>query len=1088
MADILSSLAPPRDSPTRSPHKHILRPRRSFLSKTAIEPANLRSPLKLADGNVVVSHKDASTKHGKGKAGAVLFPASPVKVDEPQEASRGGMAAIREAAGLKKFATSLSGAFSGSRGKAAGITRRAKQGFDLSDWNYDLAAIASDPATPSSPNSKAASAKPTSALPTICTTSIPGSDFGRDDLVTPTTATFPSNSSMPLGSVFSAALELPTTTETRRRKSDEMEESDRVDFLSTAPPVRRDPTGRSHSLAHAHTLRSSRTLSHHASLAVDSPRHTPTASTSNLQYSHTPSYPSFSHDPHSPDFINPFSATFASPGPSRLAAGDSANAPPPSKKISLQAPEQHHEYEESDESVFGGPSVPATIKREKPLRTKSLTRPPPGRPFFSPPLPASSSHPGWTGDGFDSAAPTPATPYEETSQVRNRHGSFASGLDTLSESGPAVDQFTAPVRDVAFDRLGNLIEEVMTPPRRRASEGAFNLFGSKVAPARRLPTMDGAKGPGGSLSVSQRRSLPDIDTAMEEDGDSSEDSIDSPQKRPSLLSHSIRPRRLSNLQFNDAPHSTPPSTSSNVSLPSRRAASLDSLFLSSIQQGPHASPFNRAGTITTPQGSREAVNPSVHNLRDHPHLVAGGGRKRNANGALLVGKGATSNLAAASPIVARTSSPAPWNARDTRGEMDEEEEEDEDAMEEDPRELIWDGSFSPPPPSLTDGTTSASSSLSTSLSSHAEGDHVAVAQGPSPSNSQDFLSRSTSGMGSNGTFFTPQNYKHVRPLQAAFMSAGLVSKRSRARNDSGIGLGLAPAYRPVQPFPDIPPHSSGVVRNAGPPNPAVNVLRMSTNSIMPDTPVKRAGSFSHGGKSLDKSLSLPSLPTPEADSSVSPPTAFANHTGHSTSPDGSNASASTQKAGATSSSASPCRGRSSSQDIGDVSPTNAARSGPKSLLNQGSGWKGGNLYRRRSSGQLSSDANPFGAKGLLGGNGSGGSSGSAGRGLEMEPMTPTKSVGTKWSESQFFRFGFVFRCADFWCSIAIGSHPDRLSDHARDPLLPSFVSPRRLDLATRFLPSPSRHAASPPVVSTQSYRNDATRPRSTSARCRSFAI
>ena len=263
-------------------------------------------------------------------------------------------------------------------------------------------------------------------------------------------------------------------------------------------------------------------------------------------------------------------------------------------------------------------------------------------------------------------------------------------------------------------------------------------------------------------------------------------------------------------------------------------------------------------------------------------------------------------------------------------------------------------------------------------------------------------------MGSNKTFFTPQNYKHVRPLQAAFMSAGLVSKRSRARNDSGIGLGLAPAYRPVQPF-DIPPHhpyDAAEAGDAGSSIPAVNVLRLSTNSVMPDTPVKRNTSFSHGGNSLDKSHSLPTLPTPEDDSSVSPPTASTNTVSQSTSPDGSNASASTQKAGATSSSVSPCRGRSSSQDIGDVSPTtNAARSGPKSLVNGGQALKRSNLYRRRSSGQLSGETNLLGAKGFFGGSGN---STSSGHGLEMEPMTPTKSVGTKWSESESFFYSVLF--------------------------------------------------------------------------------
>lgn len=902
----------------------------------------------------------------------MLFPASPESGPLTREARP-----VREQAGLKKFASSLSGAFT-AKGKGA----RAKQGFDLSDWNYDLAAIASDPSSsaasassPPLPSSRRQAAPPPVAVPTVR-----ASYISPNDLVTPTTPHFPSSTNH-AATNLTAALELPatTTTETRRRKSDEMEDEDRASFQVPAPPVRREGLhARSHSLAHAHTLRSSRTLSHHASFG-DSPRHTPTASTSAHVYAT------------SPGFTNPFPSIKTR---ATKEAGDhnsyNFGAEPPSKKMSVeglgsiadrtQDESDEDSAEEEANSVFGyGGTISST--GNKTVRAKSFSRAS-NSLLVIPPITSSSSHPGWTGDGFGTASPRVSRPLSgslsaDASRPRTRTASAASALDTLSESGPAVDHFSVPLRD-GLERLSAAEKgkNVMTPPRRR-SEG-FSLFGNSMgAGGARRVKMGGERDEG-----AKRGSLPDL--AMRDDGEMG--GTDSPRRLQAPMPHRVVPDLLT-------PTTLPPSAASTdaaVPFPSRRAASLDSLFLASVLQGPTSSPFNRPGTITTPNGHREPVHASVHNLRD-----LGGGRKRNANGALLVGQSvvAGSNLAAASPIVAESSSsPAPWNARDTFGEMDE-DDDDEDAMEDD---VEWGGNLSPPPPALTDGTTSASSSLSTSLSSHAEGDHVGV---EGTSRSLSLQSFSAANKAETGPFFTPQNYKHVRPLQAAFMSTGLVSKRSRARNDSGVGLGLTPSFNFQQQLQQQLDDSLEAINPVEEPTLLASVSR---TSIMPDTPVKKAA-FAHPStvasspEILLNALHAPgsSSPNPKPSPSATCKSISPLHTGSSEGLGGL---------------ASPCSGRSpvrspaeseNGQQGGDVSPTvHASRSGSKGLMCSGSTkggtWKRSAMFRRRSSGQLATEG------GILGQFRSGSSSGSNTTSLavEGEPMTPTRSVG-RWGEGEF---------------------------------------------------------------------------------------
>lgn len=88
-------------------------------------------------------------------------------------------------------------------------------------------------------------------------------------------------------------------------------------------------------------------------------------------------------------------------------------------------------------------------------------------------------------------------------------------------------------------------------------------------------------------------------------------------------------------------------------------------------------------------------------------------------------------------------------------------------------------------------------------------------------------------------YLTPQNFKSVKPLQAAFMSTGLVSKRNRARENSEGADGGSDAFSlPLKP-PNFG-HALGlreVVAAASSHAPAT-----TASNFMPDTPVKKATS------------------------------------------------------------------------------------------------------------------------------------------------------------------------------------------------------------------------------------------------------
>uniref|UniRef100_V5E9S7 Protein kinase n=1 Tax=Kalmanozyma brasiliensis (strain GHG001) TaxID=1365824 RepID=V5E9S7_KALBG len=101
----------------------------------------------------------------------------------------------------------------------------------------------------------------------------------------------------------------------------------------------------------------------------------------------------------------------------------------------------------------------------------------------------------------------------------------------------------------------------------------------------------------------------------------------------------------------------------------------------------------------------------------------------------------------------------------------------------------------------------------------------------------------TSGsMDATGHYFTPQNFKSVKPLQAAFMSTGLVSKRNRARENSEGADGASDAFVMPLKAPNFG-QALGLrqVVEAATAHASAAADR-STSSTMPDTPVKKATS------------------------------------------------------------------------------------------------------------------------------------------------------------------------------------------------------------------------------------------------------
>lgn len=585
----------PHKSPARN---NLLRPRRSFqrlpfsskpgllngADTTSGNGNKLKSPVKL-EGNAASSERVSSGGRLR-KASSMLFQKSPTVQELPRvkeyedrhstststtpisnspstshspasnNATRSSRPGQREVAGLKR----LTGTFTNAFGKTRSSTALRKA-FDLGDWNQDLAAIASRPSS-SRPTSPSPPDDPNEARVTAQGDLVRRRGSEASDMSSPVNemsprVVRPRPSSSRAGADFSSRLE-PPQTESRRRKSDEMEDEERDSFQQLQSPViRRDANHhhpvvvggggggshtRSHSLAHAHTLRSSRMLAFQAGGGNDS----------NL------SPASNSRPPTSLNFDNPFLSTSAAPS-----IVSPTNQPPPLKRISVERlgnlgeTDSDNSSLSADDAVFGGPTLPAssTAAPRKLGRAKSLSKPSSIPSFNIVPIPASSSHPGFDTDKLSPALsaglPTP-TPQQPSSVSRTRATSNIPNLDTLDETGPARDYFSSSgsgFRDGNLTPGGGMAGgATSTPPRRRSDGGGFSLFGANqpssssttAHPANRrhsmLPQTSGFSFASSSLSshyapspsapvasTSASTSLPDMALATDS-GESTDDS------------------------------------------------------------------------------------------------------------------------------------------------------------------------------------------------------------------------------------------------------------------------------------------------------------------------------------------------------------------------------------------------------------------------------------------------------------------------------------------------------------------------------------------------------------------------------------
>ncbi|GAA5876049.1 hypothetical protein JCM3774_004488 [Rhodotorula dairenensis] len=1093
-------------SPSPSPHTHILRPRRSFQRTPFTSKANLlsttgilgggskegkdqlQSPVKLADAATDQLQQERLPACGRGRGGgAMLFPASPDLASVPASPAQSATSTVsfpaspaasaaaaspapipaptrgstrpgqREVAGLKRLANAFGGAV---LGKTRSSTVR--KAFDLNDWNHDLAAIASHPSssTPTSP--------PVQGVQQTESPRVPRRRSSRANMRADMSSPVPEMASPRVtrtrpgsGGSSTSDKSRPTNGEAgRRRKSDELDEV-QLDLsanrtpapvASSSGPTRREahhvhphhhplhahshPLSRPHSLAHAHTLRSSRSLAAQASHGGFDPS-SPLATSASAYIPH--SAPSVYFD--------------------SLPRLDESTLPPPSKRVSIDRLASLSETDgdtsasgfSGDDAVFGGPAVAQTPPVAAPAtrkvtRTKSLSRP--SVPSFTvAPISYSASHPGFETQKLSPNLPSPSELSRAPSPLSRSRVTSSNALDTLEETGPAIDYFSTPGSGLREGPLSPAlsIESTMTPPRRRGADTAFTLFGAHPATsataadraARRhsmLPHATGfsshalaspsvAASPA-KMGATNSTSMPDMSSTSSGPGGAGDAGNGPDSDRPPPLPrlrplHATGTKRLS-LAPSDA--------------------ELDGLHFARRSSAP------------------DALRPMSTPLQAPPV-----GRKRNANGTLLAG-GATSRLAAVSPIVnPPSSSPAQmrWRSGDRHPSAAEDADEEDDAMDEDeiPSRLSID-SWRDSAPALTDAATSiSSSSLCTALSGQAENGDPAIVTASTSAHSLNSTNGAAhpEGLSAEGTFFTPQNYRNVRPLAAAFMSTGLVSKRSRPRNNSLSGAPVFNLHQHLQQQlgessvpKGSPMKAPAVVEHTAPlPNPLVTSL--SRPSIMPDTPVKRSA-FQAG---VSASSSRPSLATPVLQVETAPssegvqdsPTANASF--GSGSPVGTGGVLSEKQTAALSLTADMDEraagdGRGSLSPLGtsgvdgaarsqsplsrsSVSPSSSSTTGtldlrPPARLPVTSGdvsptvhaFKSGArfssasmrntlgrvrpaLFRRRSSGQLSGEGSFLGAQYRSGGSSSGKSS-AANTIAEGEPMTPTRSGNAKYWE------------------------------------------------------------------------------------------
>lgn len=152
---------------------------------------------------------------------------------------------------------------------------------------------------------------------------------------------------------------------------------------------------------------------------------------------------------------------------------------------------------------------------------------------------------------------------------------------------------------------------------------------------------------------------------------------------------------------------------------------------------------------------------------------------------------------------------------------------------------------------LSDGNSSTSSSPEVVFRSARVGSASSVPEGlVSPArcipNRRTSLSASALAVDDlQAPYLTPQNYKNVIPLQTAFMSTGLASKRSRPMMGT-IDLATGEALPPLPPKPNFTLHNNGpssIAPQVGLREvvAAANAHSAATNkpTIMPDTPMKK---------------------------------------------------------------------------------------------------------------------------------------------------------------------------------------------------------------------------------------------------------
>ncbi|KEI39509.1 uncharacterized protein L969DRAFT_453269 [Mixia osmundae IAM 14324] len=266
-----------------------------------------------------------------------------------------------------------------------------------------------------------------------------------------------------------------------------------------------------------------------------------------------------------------------------------------------------------------------------------------------------------------------------------------------------------------------------------------------------------------------------------------------------------------------------------------KVISVDNLALNNTHR---SSPFSRPGTTTTPGGTSHMVHPSVHPLRNTQNIASPiNVRKRNANGHVVMSSGTSiltrggSRLAFHSPMVAAESSPLSRNVEDTAMSEGRSLQTPSRPVSTPMRKALTasgsssspsrHGSISPHAPSLSP---SQHAQYDAALSTRSSARHPVIAQ----------LSRSNGP----GAFSTPPAYKTVKPLQAAFLSTGLISKRSRPRVASNVSLappfGLLVAGADVA-LNDDESFESGDMSYLASAHPGV----LQRGPVMPDTPAKK---------------------------------------------------------------------------------------------------------------------------------------------------------------------------------------------------------------------------------------------------------